>query len=260
MYLGCLYAKNQNTPSGDSYLNTYGIYTKNGEFIFPKCEKLNELCHFETYNNIDLKLIGIFAKNCVEWVISDIACQLDSITTVTLYATLGQGSFKYILDQTEINTLFLSPDLIDTLIKYKKSLNFDSIKNIILFDLTLECKDEHFTKLKEEGFNVLSFKKEFIEKKSQLADDKLEMSQPDTVMTICYTSGTTGNPKGAMILQRNFIACIEGSVFGAAFPIDDKSVHFSYLPLAHVMERMIFNGSLCYGTRATFLSGKFKYF
>lgn len=43
LYLGCLYAKNQNSPSGDNYLNSYGIYTRNGEFV--GVEKISGLFH-----------------------------------------------------------------------------------------------------------------------------------------------------------------------------------------------------------------------
>lgn len=43
LYLGCLYAKNQNAPSGDNYLNSYGIYTRNGEFV--GVEKISGLFH-----------------------------------------------------------------------------------------------------------------------------------------------------------------------------------------------------------------------
>ena len=44
VYLGCLYKKTNSTPSGDNYLNTYGIFTSNGDFIkLDKIQKLLEL-------------------------------------------------------------------------------------------------------------------------------------------------------------------------------------------------------------------------
>ena len=63
-----------------------------------------------------------FAKNCTEWVIADLGCQMDSITTATLYATMGQEAFKYICDQTKIKTIFVSPDLVDVLCDIKKNI------------------------------------------------------------------------------------------------------------------------------------------
>lgn len=44
LYLGCLYKKSDSTPNGDDYLNTYGIYNKDGEYIkLDKIQKLLEL-------------------------------------------------------------------------------------------------------------------------------------------------------------------------------------------------------------------------
>ena len=44
VYLGCLYKKSDTTPSGDDYLNSYGIYDKNGNYIkLDKVQKLLEL-------------------------------------------------------------------------------------------------------------------------------------------------------------------------------------------------------------------------
>ncbi|MCQ2820884.1 MAG: AMP-binding protein, partial [archaeon] len=221
-------------------------------------ELSNKLIFEEDYEGRHFKLIGIFAKNCVEWAISDIACQLDSICTVTLYATLGQESFKYILDQSGITSMFLSPDLVDTLIKFKNNLNITSIKNIILFDFTVDCKEEHFKQLRDQGFNVYSFKNDFLEKESNVKYEELEISKPDTVLTICYTSGTTGFPKGVMVIQRNMLAALDGSISASGITVNEKSAHLSYLPLAHIMERMVINGHMSVAAKIGFLSGTVK--
>ena len=70
-------------------------------------EKKNELISKDSYKNKEFNLVGIFAKNCTEWVVADMGCQMDSVTTATLYATLGQDAFKYICDQTNIKTISL---------------------------------------------------------------------------------------------------------------------------------------------------------
>ena len=68
-------------------------------------EKKEMLIYKDSYKNYQVNLIGIFARNCTEWVVSDMACQMDSITTVTLYTTLGQDAFKYICEQTKIKSI-----------------------------------------------------------------------------------------------------------------------------------------------------------
>ena len=55
VYLGCLYKKD-NTPEGDNYLNTYGIYTKNGEFI--GVEKIKNVFHMIWNGDLTLDVQG----------------------------------------------------------------------------------------------------------------------------------------------------------------------------------------------------------
>ncbi len=61
---------------------------------------------------------------------------------------------------------------------------------------------------------------------------------PDTFYTFSYTSGTTGVPKGVMLSHRNFVVNIAGLDF---YPdkYGDEDICISYLPLAHVFERLM---------------------
>lgn len=61
---------------------------------------------------------------------------------------------------------------------------------------------------------------------------------PDTTLTLCYTSGTTGNPKGAMISHGNLISEMV-SLNAIGVDINSNTVHLSYLPMAHSMERVV---------------------
>ena len=63
----------------------------------------------------------------------------------------------------------------------------------------------------------------------------------DDVMTLVYTSGTTGPPKGAMLAVSNVEFCIKVLVEGGGFaspPPSPADVMLSYLPLCHVAERV----------------------
>jgi len=58
--------------------------------------------------------------------------------------------------------------------------------------------------------------------------------------TLCYTSGTTGDPKGAMLTHGNMMACMAGIQMSTlSFNSDDT--HVSYLPMAHIYERAMYN-------------------
>jgi long-chain acyl-CoA synthetase len=222
-------------------------------------EKKEELIHKDSYKDKEFNLVGIFAKNCTEWVISDMGCQMDSVTTATLYATLGQEAFKYICDQTQIKTIMVSPDLVDMLCKLKLKYDLKRLSTAILFDLTTNCDSKkELEKLKNAGFIAYSFTEDFLKENNNVKDSDLQISKPDTIMTICYTSGTTGNPKGVMLSQRNLISVLETVIRDSSVPLDEFGAHISFLPLAHIFERMVISGFMGAAAKVGFISGSVR--
>ena len=242
-----------------TYFSSSEVYNMCLNFSKNIHKKKSELIHKDTYNNIEFDLVGIFANNCTEWVVSDLGCQMDTITTVTLYATLGPNAFKFICEQTEIKTILVTPDLVDMLCDFKQKFNLDKLTYAILFDLTTNCdSDKVLNRLKDAGFTAYSFTKDFIKENNNVKESDLNLSKPDTIMTICYTSGTTGNPKGVMLSQRNLISVLETVIDGGSIPVDEYAAHISFLPLAHIFERMVISGFMGIGAKVGFISGSVK--
>ncbi len=60
---------------------------------------------------------------------------------------------------------------------------------------------------------------------------------PDDLLTVVYTSGTTGDPKGVAVTHRDVLA--NATALDAAIALPEHSDHVCYLPLAHIAERML---------------------
>ena len=222
-------------------------------------EKKEELITIDSYKNNKFNLVGIFAKNCTEWVVADMGCQMDSVTTATLYATLGQEAFKYICDQTKIKTILVSPDLVKLLCQNKQKFKLEYLTNAILFDLTTNCDSKkELENLRKAGFTAYSFTEDFLKENINVKNTDLLLSQPETIMTICYTSGTTGDPKGVMLSQKNMISVLETVIRDSSVPLDENGTHISFLPLAHIFERMVISGFMGVAGKVGFISGSVK--
>jgi len=70
-----------------------------------------------------------------------------------------------------------------------------------------------------------------------LWDREIDKTRPEDLMVLIYTSGTTGPPKGSMISHLNSMYQIE--TFDKILEINDKDEQLSFLPLCHILERLL---------------------
>ncbi|CAD8054344.1 unnamed protein product [Paramecium sonneborni] len=190
------------------------------------------------YDGQELRMIGIFSKNREEWLLLDIANTLYGNTMIPLYDTLGLETIPFILEHTQMSTLFVSNSSVDTLLKVKE---YHALKNIVTFD---ELSQEIVQKLGDKGLKVINYE-EVLNAGKETKHAFAEVHGND-IFTFSYTSGTTGMPKGAMLRHLNFVTVAGGVVYqGLQFYPSD--VYLSYLPLPHVLERVVVTALLGFG-------------
>lgn len=192
----------------------------------------------ELYNSVEEndekhRMIGIFAKNSLEWMLCDLAGAMSSITSVTLYDTLGPQSTQYIINQCELKTICLTNDKIKGILDLVKAEKLTTLKNFILLN---EVSDEEVKMCEEAGVAVHMIY-DLIEEGKNF-EVKMPNPHRDSIYTICYTSGTTGDPKGVMLSHINLI-CPGAALLKIKIDLSSDDVHLSYLPLAHVLERIV---------------------
>lgn len=196
----------------------------------------------------DFKL-GLYSINRPEWVISELGCYYRNHITVPLYDTLDKESLKFIIQEAEIEVVATTASKVSLLLDLE-------IQTIVLFDLDVVPENIQLMAT-EKGVQVFSFK-EILEKGKLQILEQRECLPSDTA-TICYTSGTTGKPKGVVLTHQNILASaysIRYLALNQKFPLLNKNdVHISYLPLAHVFERVIIHHLIMGNCRIGFYQG-----
>ena len=210
-----------------------------------------------------MRFMGIYSRNREEWIIGSFGCQMDSITIVTLYDTLGMKSIEFILNQTEMNTIIVEEKNLGKILELKKDNKLAKVKNIIYLHCNEETENLEETKknLTKEGINLTSYEEiisigqKCIDTKDEnILNKKYKKILPDDTFLICYTSGTMDNPKGAMVTTRS-LTLGTNVMYTIGYHLSEVDSILSFLPLAHIMEQLIFTVCLVYGTKTGFFSG-----
>lgn len=86
--------------------------------------------------------------------------------------------------------------------------------------------------------------------------ETVEFNEPttDSVFMLCYTSGTTGDPKAVELTHKNILSAA-AAAFRDQPGIDENSSYISYLPLAHSLEQALFCVGVYTGSKYGFYSG-----
>eukprot|EP01080_Neovahlkampfia_damariscottae_P004142 gene4142-7452_t len=186
---------------------------------------------------------GIYEDTRPEWMQSALACARHSIPVVTCYASLGVEALVHVVNETEIVGLLCNSKSIKLLDSLKDQM--PTLKYLIYTDKLID---------KSEKYEILSFE-EVIKLGEENPVKEIEAPKPETIAFLMYTSGSTGVPKGVMILHKNIVAFI-GSV-NFMWKFTPQTVYIGYLPLAHVLELAAENtilqagGSIGYGNPRT---------
>ncbi|XP_038677467.1 long-chain-fatty-acid--CoA ligase 5 isoform X1 [Scyliorhinus canicula] len=200
--------------------------------------------------------IGVFAQNRPEWIISELACYTYSMAVVPLYDTLGPESIVFIINKAEISTVICDKlNKANTLLENCEMNLTPILKTIVLMDPFDDALKERGTKC---GVEVLLLKD--VEDLGRENLRKPVPPKPEDLSIVCFTSGTTGNPKGAMLTHGNVVANSAAffKIIENTFIPRTDDISISYLPLAHMFERVVQTALYCSGSRVGFFQGNIQ--
>ncbi|KAM7381249.1 hypothetical protein PAMA_012206 [Pampus argenteus] len=200
--------------------------------------------------------IGIFAQNRPEWIIGELACYTYSMVAVPLYDTLGPEALVFIINQAEISTVLCdNQSKAEMLLHNREKGQTPVLKTIVVMDTFSSDLVERGTKC---DVDVVSMQDVEALGKSNL--QKPVPPKPEDLSIVCFTSGTTGNPKGAMLTHENVVSDAAGVVksFETSVVPNSQDVSISFLPLAHMFERVVQTVMYGAGAKVGFFQGDIR--
>jgi long-chain acyl-CoA synthetase len=177
--------------------------------------------------------VALMARTCYEWLLYDFAILSVGAVTVPIYETSSAEQVEWILFDSGAVAAVIEQDAQLEMVEQMR----DRLPALHSVWPLVAGRFE----LLEAGFGV----------RGELVAERRNAIGPDTLATIVYTSGTTGRPKGCMLTHGNLLSLTRNVV--AADGIDevfnDRESTLLFLPLAHILARVIQNGALHAGVR-----------
>ena len=175
--------------------------------------------------------IALLSKNCAHWTMSDLAIMMAGYVSIPIYPTLNAESIQQILTHSESKAI-----IVGKLDDFKNQKN--GIPNIPIFSVGMY------------GESSGTLWENILNKQMPLSDSEIRFPDKNDLHTIIYTSGTTGIPKGVMHTVGNFMNSTD--VLGPVTETKFGHKMFSYLPMAHIAERLIETISIRVGLEVFF--------
>jgi long-chain acyl-CoA synthetase len=174
------------------------------------------------------KLI-ILSENRPEWTMSDFAALCQGGISVPVYATLVPEQVRYLIDDSDATVVVFSDAEQGAKVEAVRS-SLIKVKHFITFASQAPAGCLTFDEVCARGAKLDAAEPGLFEATARAV-------RPGDIASIIYTSGTTGLPKGVLLTHSNFIS----NIVTASTIIDfsDKDTVLSFLPLSHVLERMV---------------------
>ncbi len=180
--------------------------------------------------------VALLSKNCAEWFIIDLAFMLGGFVSVPIFPTAGFATISHVLNHSGSKAIFIGK--LDKNDEAMKAL--DVFQNVPAIALPYPSIPQEICQ--HTWQDLLKFPPADATAASTSYND-------DDLMSIVYTSGTSGRPKGAMLTHGAFTWSVQQLIDYLTIKGEERL--FSYLPLAHITERVYIMGTAMMGGLCT---------
>ena len=173
--------------------------------------------------------IALLSKNCAHWMMSDLAIMMAGFVSVPIYTSLTAKTIYQVLTHSESKAIIIGK--LDDYFSIKEGIPAIPKIGIELYGIKEEYSWE----------NIIQ---------SETSEITIKFPKLSDIHTIIYTSGTSGNPKGVLHSVGNFVNSL--NTIQKIIKLPSHPRLFSYLPLVHVAERIIWTYGLTIGAQFSY--------
>ncbi|RKF59210.1 Long chain acyl-CoA synthetase 7, peroxisomal [Golovinomyces cichoracearum] len=200
--------------------------------------------------------VGLWCQNRPEWQIADLGCMSQSIFSVSIYDTLGPEATEHIINCTDLVCVMSSLEHIPTLLRLAPKVPV--FKFIVCLD-SLDDGDRPGSSKAvilnaiSQNVNITIYSMKEVEALGAKSNLPMNPPRPDDLITINFTSGTAGLPKGVVLTHSNAVAGVASARTITSTSPSESLI--SYLPLAHIFERVVEQGCFNVGSSIGYFRG-----
>lgn len=199
-------------------------------------ERVEQIASFLLSRSLEAQdRVALLSENRSEWPITDMGIISAGLVNVPIYPTLTAHQILYILNDSGARWIFLSkPAQLQKIVAIHHAC--PQLQGVVVMD-----PPEQWPAI--QGIQLLSFDQAIAEGQFALAQyrpllaQRLQQAHENDWVSIVYTSGTTGDPKGVILTHRNFASNARAAQKALGF--DSNQTSLSFLPLSHVLERVV---------------------
>ena len=168
--------------------------------------------------------VAILSKNRPEWLLLDLAVQQIGAVLTPFYPTINVNELEFVLNDAQVKIVFVNDEeIFNKLMSIRGRV--PSLQHIFTF--------EHVANARHWKEMLGSPDQAMLERIASVSN----RIRGEDLATIIYTSGTTGTPKGVMLSHHNILSNVMVSI--PCFPPGEHMRALSFLPLNHILERMV---------------------
>ncbi len=178
--------------------------------------------------------VALISNNRPEWPITDLGAMHAACISAPLYPSLSPEAIEYILKDSAARVVVAASEQhLSAILSIEK--NCKKLEHIVSIAPVGEAQSK---KKLWDWDDFLQHGQEHLETHREELEKRIAAIEPTDVCSLVYTSGTTGDPKGAMLMHGNFMSNCTSVL--PHIDVRPGDIELSFLPLSHVFERVVY--------------------